>query len=66
MRKDNKSKGGENVHLEAENQLQKYKRVNSVTKNSTAEINLRLIAECNRNMSRRCDTAAKKVIVALG
>lgn len=50
MRKYNKSKG-KNVHLGAENQLQKYKMGNSLTKNSTAEINLRLIAECDRNIS---------------
>lgn len=50
MRKYNKNKG-KNVHLGTENQLQKYKKGNCLTKSSAAEINLRLIAECNRNMS---------------
>lgn len=50
MRQYNKNKGEKNVHLEAENQLQKYKRGNSLTKSSTAEMNLGLTAECNRNM----------------
>lgn len=50
MRKCNKNKG-KNIHLAAENQLQKYKMGKSRTKNSTAEINLRLIGECNKNMS---------------
>lgn len=50
MRKYYKTKS-KNVHLGTENQLQKYKMGNRLTKSSAAEIDLRLIAECNRNVS---------------
>lgn len=56
---------GKNVYLGAENQLQKYKMENSLTKDSTVEINLRLIIESNRYISCQHDSAAKKLIVAL-
>lgn len=50
MMKYNEKKG-KNVHLGAENQLQKYKTGNSQTKDSTVEINLGFITESNRNIS---------------